>query len=117
TLHFESELLVADVPGCTLIEEIGRGGHGIVYKAIQEGLNRTVAVKVLRKGVFASSEEVARFLAEAEAVARLKHSGIVGIHTVGNANGLPFYVMELMEGGSLSARCRGQPLPEIISTR
>jgi WD40 repeat protein len=93
-----------------LFEEIGRGGMGIIYRARQRRLGRTVAVKVLRGGEFAGAEERARFRAEAEAVARLQHPGIVAIHDVGEDAGVLWFSMEYLPGDNLDQRLRQQPL-------
>jgi len=87
-----------------LLEEIGRGGMGVVYRASQEGLDRDVAVKMILAGNLASPEHVKRFHTEAKAAARLHHSHIVHIHEVGELNGQDFFVMEYVEGESLAER-------------
>src|SRR5262249_32731660 len=94
-----------------LLEEIGRGGMGIVYKARQVGLNRIVALKMVLAGEHARPEHLARFKAEAEAVARLQHPNIVQIQEVGVHAGLPFFSLEFCAGGNLAARLAGTPLP------
>jgi serine/threonine-protein kinase len=97
------------LPGYELLEELGRGGMGIVYKAWQQGLRRLVAVKTLPEG--APAELRARFRVEAEAAARLTHPNIVAVHEVGGDSRRPLLVMEFVEGGSLAGRLVGAPLP------
>lgn len=90
--------------GYEVVSELGRGGMGIVYRARQKALNRTVALKMLT-GHF-GKEELARFVAEAETVARLHHAHIVQIYEVGETEGIPFFSMEYLEGGTLADRMR-----------
>jgi serine/threonine protein kinase/tetratricopeptide (TPR) repeat protein len=99
------------VPGYEVLEELGRGGMGVVYKALQKDLNRLVVLKMILSGQHADAEELARFRREAEAVARLQHPNIVGIHQIGVADGLPFFSMEFVAGGSLAAGLDGTPWP------
>jgi WD40 repeat protein len=102
---------VPDIPGYELIEELGRGGMGVVYKARDRSLKRTVAVKMVRGGGYADVRELARFRTEVEAVARLQHPNIVQIHEVGDVGGLPYCALEFVDGGHLGARIGGNPLP------
>ena len=94
-----------------LREMLGRGGKGVVYKAIQKSLNRTVALKMIRSGEDASPEDRARFTLEAEAVARLQHPNLVHIYEVGEWQGQPYLALEYVSGGNLAQRLEGAPWP------
>jgi hypothetical protein len=98
------------VPGYEVEAVLGRGGMGVVYRARHLALKRTVALKMLAAGHLHPAER-ARFRAEAEAVARLQHPNIVQVHEIGEANGLPFFALEYVAGGSLAERLAGRPLP------
>ena len=99
------------IPGYEIIDELGTGGMGVVYKARSLQLNRLVALKMVRSGAHAVAEELRRFLAEAEAVARLQHPGIVQIFEIGESGGLPYFALEFINGGSLAHRLHGMAMP------
>ncbi len=99
------------VPGYQLLGELGRGGMGVVYKARQTKLNRLVALKMVLAGAHASSDQLARFLIEAQAVAHLKHPNIVQIFEVNDHHGLPYFSLEFVDGGSLQGTIGGKPQP------
>ncbi len=94
-----------------LLEQISRGGMGIVYRARQVSLNREVAVKVLLDSAFASREELARFRAEAAAAAALHHPNIVAVHEISEDKGRQFFSMDFVAGKDLAELTRDGPLP------
>jgi Flp pilus assembly protein TadD/predicted Ser/Thr protein kinase len=93
-----------------LLEEIGRGGMGLVFRARNLRLNRIVALKMIASQASASDETVGRFFAEAKAAAQLDHPGIVPIYYVGQVEGQQFYTMAYIEGSNLSDRVQSGPL-------
>jgi tetratricopeptide (TPR) repeat protein len=103
---------IPEVEGYEIFERIGQGGMGIVYRARQHGLERFVALKMIRGGTHAAPEHLARFRIEARALARLGHPNVVQIHDVGRSGGVPFVALELLEGGSLEGRVAGTPQTE-----
>jgi eukaryotic-like serine/threonine-protein kinase len=94
-----------------VLEVLGHGGAGVVYKAWHLRLDRPVAVKMLLAGPFARPQELERFVREAQAAAGLNHPNIVQIYEVGNAEGRPYFTMEFVEGGSLAQKLAGVPQP------
>jgi tRNA A-37 threonylcarbamoyl transferase component Bud32/tetratricopeptide (TPR) repeat protein len=93
-----------------LLNEIARGGMGVVYKARQIALNREVAIKMILSGQFANDDEMERFYAEAEAAASLNHPNIVTIYEIGEVDGRHFFSMEYVPGDSLADLVRERPL-------
>jgi len=98
-----------EVEGYEILEEVGRGGMGVVYRARQRGLNRIVALKMILAGPHASPEQLARFRGEAEAAAQLQHANIVQVYGVGDQNGLPYFTLEFVDGVPLSKQMRSMP--------
>ncbi|HTL53097.1 MAG TPA: protein kinase, partial [Planctomycetota bacterium] len=98
------------IGGCEVLNEIARGGMGVVYRARHVKLDRVVALKVMIAGEAASEGQVKRFLQEARSAARLKHPNIVPIFEVGEVDGQHFFTMEFIEGESLSALIARGPL-------
>jgi tetratricopeptide (TPR) repeat protein len=105
------ELGVPCVPGYEILEVLGRGGMGVVYKARQQALQRVVALKMILHGAQARPADLARFRTEAQTVARLQHPNIVQIHEVGECNGRPYLALEYVAGGPLSKQVAGAPQP------
>ncbi len=109
------------IPGYLILAELGHGAMGVVYKAKHLQLKRFVAIKMVLSGAQASADELVRFRAEAEAVARLQHPNIVQIHEIGDHEGRPFFSLEFVEGGTLGRKLKGDPQPprlaaELIET-
>jgi serine/threonine protein kinase len=99
------------VPGFEILEELGRGGMGVVYKARQLDPPRLVALKMIRDGALAGPQQRARFRIEAEAAARVRHANVVQIFEVAEHSGRPYFVMELVEGTRLDTLLASQPQP------
>jgi WD40 repeat protein len=100
-----------------LLEELGRGGMGIVYKARQVSLNRLVALKTILAGHFASEQVLERFFLEARATAVLEHPHVVPIYETGELEGQPFFTMPLLTGGTLQQLVANGPLPPTVAAR
>jgi eukaryotic-like serine/threonine-protein kinase len=99
------------IAGYVILGVLGRGAMGVVYKARQRGLNRAVALKMIRAAEHSGPDELARFRGEAMAVAELNHPNIVQIYEVGEDHGQPFFSLEYVDGGSLAKKIDGVPQP------
>src|SRR5207245_9391637 len=100
-----------------VLEELGRGGMGVVYKARQLDLKRLVALKCILAGGLSGAEQRDRFRREAEAVAHLHHPNIVQIYEIGETEGCPFFSLEYLERGSLASHLAGKPQPSRAAAR
>jgi len=99
------------IAGYEILEVLGSGGMGIVYKARQARLDRFVALKMIRGGAGARPEDLARFEIEAKAVAAIEHPNIVQIFEIGEHDGLPYFSLEYLAGGNLAQKIGGKPQP------
>lgn len=99
------------IPGYDVLEVVGRGGMGVVYRARHVRLDRPVALKMLLTGAHAGRESRERFLREARIGAGLRHPNIVQVHDMGDHDGLPYLTMEFVEGGNLAQKLAGAPQP------
>lgn len=106
-----------DLGDYLLLEVLGRGGMGVVYVAKQKELDRHVAVKMIRSGILAGEAEVRRFYTEAQAVARLHHHGIVGVHQFGRRAGHHFFSMEYIRGSDLQKKINAGELEPDLAAR
>ena len=98
------------IDGHDILGELGRGGMGIVFKALDRRLNRVVAIKMVSETTFTAPAQLRRFLAEAEVIARLSHPNIIPVYAVGEEQGRPYFSVELAEGGNLSERLAKGPI-------
>lgn len=107
------EGMIGRIGNYDVFHVVGRGGMGIVFKAFDESLHRTVAIKVLQPRLAASQRFHRRFLQEARSAASVSHPNVVTIHAVGEHRSLPFLVMEFIRGRTLRERIREQPAPDV----
>jgi hypothetical protein len=99
-----------NLPGYEIMDELGRGGMGVVFTARHMALKRLVALKMILGGGLAGEQQLVRFKKEAEAVARLQHPNIVQVFDVGEHDGYPYFSLEFVDGGTLAAKLSAGPL-------
>lgn len=110
SVRWRSLMLPTTIGDYELIEEIGRGGMGVVFRARQISLGREVAVKMISRGRLASEADLQRFVAEAAATAKLEHPNIVPVYEVGDIDGRPFFSMQFVDGQTLADRLSDGPI-------
>ena len=106
-----------EIDGYQVLEVLGRGGMGVVYKARDKRLGRVVAVKMVADGGHTGQGQLERFLAEAEAIARIRHPHIIQIHAIGEHQGRPYFSLEFAEEGSLAGRLAQGPMASADAAR
>ncbi|MCC9600303.1 serine/threonine-protein kinase [Stieleria sp. JC731] len=105
------------IDGYEVLDELGRGGMGVVYRVRQVGLDRLVALKIILAGAQATPEEQIRFRKEAHAVAQLVHPNIVQVYETGATDGIPYFTMEYVEGSTLKDAIAGKPWNPMLSAK
>jgi serine/threonine-protein kinase len=101
----------ATIGNYRLLHEIGKGGMGVVYKAIQEPVERVVALKMMRAGLYATADDLVRFRTDGKSLARLAHPNVIQLYDFDEHAGLAYFTMQFAEGGSLARRIAGQRQP------
>jgi serine/threonine-protein kinase len=117
TARFDGDVEPLAIEGFDILECLGRGGMGVVYKARDRKLQRLVAIKIIAPAAAPDPERVLRFRTEAEAAARLHHPNIVPIFEIGEAAGRPYFCSEYVDGGTLAGRIAGSPQPANVAAR
>jgi eukaryotic-like serine/threonine-protein kinase len=117
TVQPSNEQVPQRLGGYEVLAELGRGGMGVVYKALEVRLNRVVALKLIRDPDLVAPATIERFRVEAQAVARLRHPNIVAVYEVGEEAGQHYLAMEYVEGGTLAGLVRESPLPAMEAAR